>query len=105
VLVVPTGLATPIIGGLYCMEARILDKQANYGVAGIPRVMRILVELRDVEWREHASFQVVETWPELMIDVLARKIRRHLSTLGRPEAFEWAVDGSALDEGEVEPET
>jgi hypothetical protein len=38
------------------MEARVFDKQANYGVAGVPRVMRILVELRDGEWREHASF-------------------------------------------------
>jgi hypothetical protein len=86
------------------MEARILDEQANFGVAGVPRVMRILVQLRDGDWRDQISFQIVETWPELMIDVLAGKIRRHLSTLGRPETFEWAVDGSAMDEGEVQPE-
>jgi len=87
------------------MEARILDERANYGVAGVPRVMRILVELRDGDWRDHTSFQVVETWPELMIDVLARKIRGHLRTLGRPETFDWACEASAVDEGEVEPET
>lgn len=70
--------------------------------------MRILVELRDGDWRDRSSFQVLETMRELMLDALASQVRRHLRALGHSGDFVWTVPNerpsSAVHDGEIEQE-
>jgi hypothetical protein len=73
------------------MQAQILDERVLWESVAAPRVLAIAVTFRVGRWEDSRWFQIVETTPAQMRDVLERQMREHLKVAGMPEKFEWVT--------------